>query len=39
MLMIVNNLNQLIEYYKTAEKVQKAYKEDKTIKEVIIEKG
>ena len=39
MLMIVTNLSPLIGYDKTSEIVQKAYREDKTIKEVIIEMG
>jgi fumarate hydratase class II len=39
MLMIVTNLSPLIGYDKTSEIVQKAYREGKTIKEVIIEMG
>ena len=39
MLMIVTNLNPIIGYDKAAEIAQKAYKENKTIKEVIFEMG
>ena len=39
MLMIVTNLNQYIGYDKCSEIAQKAYKEWKTIKEVIKELG
>ena len=39
MLMIVTNLNQYIGYDKCSEIAQKAYKENKTIKEVILEMG
>ena len=39
MLMIVTNLNQYIGYDKCSEIAQKAYREGKTIKEVIIEMG
>ncbi len=39
MLMIVTNLNPIIGYDKASEVAQKAYKENKTIKEVILEMG
>ena len=39
MLMIVTNLNPILGYDKASEIAQKAYKENKTIKEVILEMG